>query len=77
MNMNEYVNSMPQSEAEERKNQLKQYLVDEAEYTKEAVDAMSPRDLIDAFLQWEGIIGYTSHIIHQIEAAYGITLSQN
>lgn len=50
------------------KEQLKDYLVYEAEYNREAVDAMSDYELLDAYLNFEGIIDFTDSIISVIKA---------
>ena len=58
------------------KDSIIEYLVDESEgeYTREELEAMSKRDLLDAYLTWEGIIGFTDDIIEHIEAIYEIEL---
>lgn len=58
------------------KDSIIEYLVDESEgeYTKEELEAMSRRDLLDAYLTWEGIIGFTDDILEHIEAIYEIEL---
>lgn len=45
------------------KEELKEYLIVEAEYTQEEVDNMSDRDLFDKYLIYEGVVGFTSDII--------------
>lgn len=50
------------------KQELKNYLVDEAEYSQEEVDQMSPFELIDAWLVYNGIIGFTQDIIDLTKA---------
>ena len=52
------------------KQDLKDFLVYEAEYDKESVDKMNPKELMDAWLTWEGIIGYTNQIIELYGAAH-------
>lgn len=58
------------------KDSIIEYLVDESEgeYTREELEAMSRRDLLDAYLTWEGIIGFTDDILEHIEAIYEIEL---
>ena len=58
------------------KDSIIEYLVDESEgeYTREELEAMSKRDLLDAYLTWEGIIGFTDDILEHIEAIYEIKL---
>lgn len=55
-------------------DELKSYLVDEAEYEAESVESMTKSELLDAYLRYEGIIGYTSDILDIIENLYNVTL---
>ena len=55
-------------------DELKSYLVDEAEYEAESVEAMTKSELLDAYLQYEGIIGYTYDILDIVENLYNVTL---
>ena len=55
-------------------DELKSYLVDEAEYEAESVESMTKSELLDAYLQYEGIIGYTSDILDIVENLYNVTL---
>ena len=52
------------------KEELKEYLVEEAEYSQEEVDNMSDYELVDNYLIYEGIIGYTQDIIDVVAAAF-------
>ena len=45
------------------KEELKEYLVYEAEYSDERVNSMSDDEMLDAWLRYNGIIGYTLDII--------------
>ena len=58
------------------KEEIIEYLVDESEgeYTREELEAMSNRNLLDAYLTWEGIVGFTEDIIEHIEAIYEVNL---
>ncbi len=56
------------------KDELKQYLIDEAEYTESEVNEMDSTELLDSWLQYNGIIGYTDDIKDVIEAAFGVSL---
>ena len=58
------------------KEEIIEYLVDESEgeYTREELEAMSNRNLLDAYLTWEGIIGFTEDILEHIEAIYEVNL---
>ena len=51
------------------KQDLKNYPIEEAEYSQAQVDAMSAWDMIDAYLRYEGLISWTDTIINVIEAA--------
>lgn len=52
------------------KEELKQFLVETEEYTREQVNQMSSYELFDAILTWEGICGYTRQIRSWVKAAY-------
>lgn len=56
------------------KDELKQYLIDEAEYTESEVNEMDSTELLDSWLQYNDIIGYTDDIKDVIEAAFGVSL---
>lgn len=49
------------------KKELKEYLVDEAEYSVQYVENMTDYELFDAWLKWNGIIGYTDDIIDVVD----------
>ena len=49
------------------KKELKEYLVDEAEYSESRVNRMTDEELFDAWLRWNGIIGYTWDIIDMVK----------
>lgn len=51
------------------KQELKNYLIDEAEIRPSRVEAMDEYDLFDAWLKYQGIIGFTSDIIEVYKAA--------
>lgn len=61
------VQSLTKTKVTMTKKQLKDYLVSKAEYNRETVDEMSDYELLDAYLNWEGIIGYTSRIISVVK----------
>lgn len=48
--------------------ELEEYLIDEAEYSAAEVAEMSNQDMLDAWLKYNGIIGYTYEIIDVLEA---------
>ena len=53
-----------------KKEELKSYLVEEAEYDEKKVESMTEYDLIDAWLTWEGIIGFTEEIADTVLHVY-------
>lgn len=53
---------------------LIEQLLDTGEYELIQLEAMTPYQLLDAWLTWEGIIGYTGQILDVFQAAYSITL---
>ena len=49
---------------------LKNYLIEEADYELIQVNNMSREELFDAYLTWNGIIGYTQDIMEAYKAAF-------
>ena len=43
-------------------------------YSEEEINSMSPSELIDEWLQWEGIIGYTDDILTLVRRLYHVDL---
>ena len=54
------------------KEDLKLYLVEEAEYAEYEVNCMTAAELVDAYLAWNGIINWTDDILKIVKAAYEI-----
>ena len=54
------------------KEDLKLYLIEDAEYTEAEVNCMTAAELVDAYLAWNGIINYTDDILQVVKAAYEI-----
>lgn len=54
------------------KNELKDYLIDEAELRADYVADLSPLSLLDKYLKYNGIIGFTEDIINAVLHAYEI-----
>lgn len=52
------------------KEELKKYLIEEAEYKESRVNDMDAYELFDKYLQWNGIIGYTEDIIDAFKGAF-------
>ena len=57
------------------KENLRAYLIDEAGYSANAVNHMSSWELLNAWLRYNGIIGYTNDIIEVVEAAFAVELN--
>ena len=56
------------------KQELKNYLIDECGYTQSRVDNMSATDMLDRYLRYNGIIGFTDDIKDVVEAAFCVIL---
>ena len=54
------------------KEDLKLYLVEEAEYSEDDVNCMTAEELVDAYIRWNGIINWTDDILQAVKAAYEI-----
>lgn len=52
------------------REELKDYLINEAEYDIDEVEEMSPWGLVNAWLVYNGIINYTDDIVEVVHAAY-------
>ena len=50
------------------KAELKAYLVNEAEYSEEEVNSMTDFEMLDAWLIYNGIIGYTRELTEVLSA---------
>lgn len=57
-----------------RLQDLKNVLIDDCEYSPERVEDMSRYEMIDRYLKYFGIIGYTDDIIEQLSNATGVNL---
>lgn len=57
------------------KDDIISVLIDEAEYDEKEVMEMSNYELIDNWLTWEGIIGYTEDIISAVLDVHGVELN--
>lgn len=49
---------------------LKNYLIEEADYELIQVNNMTREELFEAYLTWNGIIGYTQDIMDAYKAAF-------
>lgn len=40
----------------------------------EEIAILTPREVFEELLEWEGIIGYSDKIIHMVEEVFGVNL---
>ena len=61
----------------EKRQEIIDYLVDESEgeWTEKELSAMSNFELMDTYLTWIGIIGFTSDIMETVNAIWNVDLS--
>lgn len=52
--------------------ELKEYLIDEAEYDADYVESLSPLELVDTYLQYNGICNFTEDILNIVKVAYNL-----
>lgn len=56
------------------KTELMSYLVDEAEYSENEVAEMTNTELLDKWLECNGICGFTEDIMKIVEVAFDVNL---
>ena len=52
--------------------ELKEYLIDEAEYDADYVESLSPLELVDTYLQYNGVYNFTEDILNLVKVAYNL-----
>lgn len=52
--------------------ELKEYLIDEAGHDAGYVESLSPLELVDAYLQHNGICNSTEDILNSVKVAYNL-----
>lgn len=52
--------------------ELKEYLIIEAEYDAEYIESLSPLELVDTYLQYNGICNFTEDILNLVKVAYNL-----
>lgn len=57
-----------------RLQDLKNFLIDNCEYSPECVEDMSRYEMVDRFIRYFGIYDYTDVIIEQLSNATGVNL---
>ena len=48
---------------------------DDYGYSEDQINSMSPYEILDAWLQWEGIQGYTDDILTLVSGLYNVDLN--
>ena len=52
--------------------ELKEYLIIEAEYDAEYIESLSPLELVDTYLQYNGVCNFTEDILNLVKVAYNL-----
>lgn len=52
--------------------ELKEYLIDEAEYDADYIESLSPLELVDTYLQYNGVCKFTEDILNLVKVAYNL-----
>lgn len=52
--------------------ELKEYLIDETEYDADYVESLSPLELVDTYLQYNGVCNFTEDILNLVKVAYNL-----
>lgn len=52
--------------------ELKEYIIDEAEYDADYVENLSPLELVDTYLQYNGVCNFTEDILNLVKVAYNL-----
>lgn len=52
--------------------ELKEYLIDEAEYDAGYVESLSPLELVDTYLQYNRVCNFTEDILNLVKVAYNL-----
>ncbi len=53
------------------KDEIKGYLIDNTDYTEEEVEQMTPFQLVDAYISYNGVIGFTEDFVDVTLHAFG------
>lgn len=54
--------------------QIAKFLVEEAMYNEQEVNNMTNYEIFDAWLKYQGIIGYTDIIIEKVESIFDVDI---
>lgn len=52
--------------------ELKEYLIDEAEHDADYIESLSPLELVDTYLQYNGVCNFTEDILNLVKVAYNL-----
>ncbi len=52
--------------------EFKEYLIDEAEYDADYIESLSPLELVDTYLQYNGVCNFTEDILNLAKVAYNL-----
>ena len=52
--------------------ELKEYLIDEAEYDADYVESLSPLELVDTYLEYNVVCNFTEDILNLVKVAYNL-----
>lgn len=52
--------------------ELKEYLIDEAEYDADYIESLSPLELVDTYLQYNRVCNFTEDILNLVKVAYNL-----
>lgn len=52
--------------------ELKEYLIDVAEYDADYIESLSPLELVDTYLQYNGVCNFTEDILNLVKVAYNL-----
>lgn len=52
--------------------ELKEYLIDEAEYDADYIESLSSLELVDTYLQYNGVCNFTDDILNLVKVAYNL-----
>ena len=60
------------------RKRLEEYLIRQTDgyaYSENEIKGMSDYDLFDAWLRWEGIIGWTDTILNNVRDVFGVEIN--
>ena len=73
----EHINTINATNMKDRKR-LEEYLIRQTDgyaYSESEIKEMSDYELFDAWLRWEGIIGWTDTILRNVRDVFGVEIN--